>query len=262
MFSIVTVAKDNLLGLKRTHESIAGQSCTEFEWIVIDGASNDGTVEFLARLTQPRPRFQSEPDAGIFDGMNKGLALARNRFVLFLNAGDELADKRVLSDVAAVADSNEPDLIYGDAFEREGGKLLYKPARDHGGNRYALFTHHQSIFYRTSLAKKVGYDLSYPLSADWVFTARFLDASGKTARLGRPICVFERGGTSQNPKHALRYRREHWRILRSEFGLPLWRATALWSAKNGVNAFRRRFPAIYDRLRYQGRSSGAAASRP
>jgi glycosyltransferase involved in cell wall biosynthesis len=96
-----------------TARSIAEQSFTDFEWIVIDGASTDGTLAQLAPFRSRINHLICEPDHGIYDAMNKGLRLARGQFVFFLNAGDWLIHDRVLEDVARTPLSPEQALVYG-----------------------------------------------------------------------------------------------------------------------------------------------------
>ena len=92
LLSIITVAFRNLEGIVKTHASLAHLAQVEdisFEWIVVDGGSNDGTREYLENLNGIfNLRFVSEPDNGIYDAMNKGIAMAQGKFALFLNSGD------------------------------------------------------------------------------------------------------------------------------------------------------------------------------
>ncbi len=86
LFSVITVTRNNLVGLRRTHESLRIQSCGDYEWIVVDGASDDGTADYLKKTGA---NWVSEPDRGIYDAMNKGIARAQGRWLIFMNAGDE-----------------------------------------------------------------------------------------------------------------------------------------------------------------------------
>ena len=103
--SIVTVTYNNLIGLKKTIQSIENQSCGDFEYIIIDGLSNDGTREFIAEKKETLKHklqhflFISEIDNGIYDAMNKGTRYAGNDYILFLNAGDTFYDKDVIEDI-------------------------------------------------------------------------------------------------------------------------------------------------------------------
>ena len=97
LLSVVTVVLNDLPGVTRTARSLASQQWRDFEWIVIDGGSTDGTHDFLAEA-EPRPAFMaSESDRGTYDAMNKGLARASGDLVVYLNSGDRLTHPRVLA---------------------------------------------------------------------------------------------------------------------------------------------------------------------
>jgi glycosyltransferase involved in cell wall biosynthesis len=112
--SIISVAKDNLAGLERTLASVTAQLHRPYECIVVDGASTDGTVEWLTQQHFPDfVRATSEPDNGIYHAMNKGVARASGDYILMLNSGDWLADRAVLSGVVARLASNKSDWAFG-----------------------------------------------------------------------------------------------------------------------------------------------------
>lgn len=100
-FSVVTITRNNLAGVQSTWRSVAEQDCRDFEWVVVDGASTDGTVAWLDELTDARVAARSAPDEGIYDAMNKGLARAVGQIVVFMNAGDRFANATTLSEVDA-----------------------------------------------------------------------------------------------------------------------------------------------------------------
>jgi glycosyltransferase involved in cell wall biosynthesis len=88
--SVITICFNDIVGLERTYGSIVGQSCQEFEWIVIDGGSTDRTYQFL-QSSERVDGFVSEKDRGIYDAMQKGLWMAKGEFLIFLNSGDAFA---------------------------------------------------------------------------------------------------------------------------------------------------------------------------
>ena len=235
-YSIITITRDNLPGLRRTAASLAVQSCRDFEWIVIDGASTDGTPAFLAATDA---QWSSEPDHGIYDAMNKGLARATGDYVLFLNAGDVLADHAVLAD----AMSQTGDLIYGNG--REDGRV--KRAHHHTNLAWGMFTYHQAMFYRRTAIGTLRYDTNYKIAADYKFTAQFLRGGAVATYWPRIICDFEPGGLSQT---AATMGRRELAAIRAEldlcppaFNRPITAAHAvLWT-------LRRRLPAFYGYMR-------------
>lgn len=187
-FSIITVTRNNLAGLKKTQESIAAQTCRRFEWIIIDGNSTDGTAALLPEL---QATILSEPDTGIYDAMNKGLVRAHGQYLLFLNAGDCLAAPETLERLLTYCDGS--DFIYGDALEGEH----YKTARSHHKILMGMFTHHQSMLYRREALGTLHYDTTYRIAADYKFTTQFLLNADQVLYAPFPICNFEPGGISQ-----------------------------------------------------------------
>lgn len=201
--SIITVTKDNLKGLRATHSSIAQQSSSDYEWIVVDGASEDQTVEFLQEI---KADYTSEPDKSLYDAMNKGITRARGAYTLFLNAGDAFADSLTIAHLVKAA-TNGPDFIYGDSYENNLYKTARKPSIKHG-----MFTHHQSMLYKTELFENLRYSLEYKIAADYEFTALFLKKARDIEYLPQAICNFEPDGVSQ--QYATTGRKEQQRIRR------------------------------------------------
>lgn len=249
LFSIVTVTYNNLEGLRKTAGSIIAQIHSDYEWIIIDGGSHDGTREYLEEIAKYTTLSVSEKDRGIFDAMQKGLDRSGGQYVIFMNAGDIFAGPDVLASVSEAIGTSAPDIIYGDAIEEGEGCRYVKPARAVEANRYVLFTHHQAIFYRTALAQTIGYDPSYRWSADWVFTIRALRGAS-VLKVPVPICVFERGGVSQSDSQRKTMNEELFRIYLKEHCHGLLKSSLFWVAKVGTNRFRKSFPKIYDRVRY------------
>lgn len=237
-FSIVSVTRDNLEGLKTTEQSLAAQSFQDFEWIVIDGASRDGTPDYLATT---KSKWISEPDRGIYDAMNKGIAMASGDYLLFLNAGDALADENVLSAVAAP--SHDEDFIYGNSLEC--GHI--RPARAADKAILGMFAHHQAMFYKRSALAALRYDLSYPIAADYKFTLEALKNARTTRHCPLPVCIFAAGGVSQ--RRARQGRAEQFRIRRELEICPLPLNMAITLAQTLLLALRRAAPGLYWRLR-------------
>ena len=95
--SIVTINKNNLHGLKNTMESILAQTCDQYEWIIIDGGSSDGSVELIKDNASKIHYWVTEPDNGIYNAMNKGIDESSGDYILFLNSGDRFASPTILS---------------------------------------------------------------------------------------------------------------------------------------------------------------------
>lgn len=215
LFSMITVTRNNLDGLKRTHKSLGAQTFRDFEWIVVDGGSSDGSAEYLATT---RAIWCSDPDDGIYDAMNKAIPECNGDYILFLNAGDMLANPAIFDRIARTLTEQRhvPDFIYGDSLETRPGQLpAIKKARSYRQFRRGMFTHHQAMFYRREALGDLRYNLAYKIAADYELTCRFLKKKRKrqTLYIELPICIFESGGISQT--NAALGRKEQARIRRA-----------------------------------------------
>jgi len=113
--SIITVAYNNIEGLKATSQSVLQQTSADIEWIVVDGASKDGSADFLKAFSGADIRWVSERDGGIFDAMNKGIGMASGQYSIFMNAGDIFAEENLIEKVVTAVGDSSPDMIYGDS---------------------------------------------------------------------------------------------------------------------------------------------------
>lgn len=221
LFTIITVTRNNLDGLKRTAQSIKAQSFDGYEWIIIDGASEDGTKKLLPSLNA---LSISEPDHGIYDAMNKGIAQAKGFFVIFMNAGDAFADEHTLLNIASYIEEVQetPEFIYGDALEQlDGDKTAYKKARPYAKAHTGMFTHHQAMMYRLDKIKTLRYDTAYSIAADYKFTLQYMQDCTTVLYAPFPVCLFEQGGISQ--QNAAQGRAEQFAIRKELNTLPPWK---------------------------------------
>lgn len=197
LFSIITITRNNLTGFRKTHKSIVKQSFQNFEWIIVDGASTDGTIQYIQSCNL-NSFCKSEFDEGIYHAMNKGIERSSGEYLLFLNAGDELADADILSTLAKSITAYRPDFIYGDALEERHSQFpFYKKARSHKKFLLGMFTHHQSMLYRRMLVDDLRYNQSYKIASDYQFTVVFLQKAKNVHYIPCAICLFESGGISQ-----------------------------------------------------------------
>lgn len=210
--SIITINYNNLRGLKKTYKSIAMQSFCDFEWIVIDGGSSDGSREFISRQKDAMAWWCSEHDGGIYNAQNKGIEHACGDYLLFLNSGDTLLASDTLDKVFASA--SDADVIYGDWEERKRYGLRRKCHSPASVNYYFFATRpicHQAAFIRSSLLKQSPYDESYSICADW---AKWVELSKKGCKFQHvpvSVCFYYRDGISY---HSVKQKRqEHKRIL-------------------------------------------------
>jgi putative colanic acid biosynthesis glycosyltransferase len=176
-FFFVTICYNNLAGLQRTVESLLKQSCRDWECVIIDGASKDGTPAYLAQLAaeQPAIRVISEPDRGIYDAMNKGLErMSPCDYFCFLNSGDSLYSAETLTELDSAINGlgrRKPAIVYGHACEEFADNQVIKPASSTISLEKGMFCNHQSMFFHHGYAR-LRYDLEYKLSADYDYIVR------------------------------------------------------------------------------------------
>lgn len=170
------------------------QSFQNFEIWVLDACSTDGTLEVIEsykRKVGTDIKCVSSPDDGVYDAMNRGIALASGEWLYFLGADDRLADPEVFCDVSRTLAKECADLVYGDVvLKSDGRRFCGKSSR----TRLVLDRNisHQAIFYHHSLFKRVGsFDLSYPIWADWDLNIRCFKLPGARCHwLDREIAVY------------------------------------------------------------------------
>jgi glycosyltransferase involved in cell wall biosynthesis len=167
--SIITVCYNNLEGLKKTVESVIGQTKMDFEYIIIDGGSKDGTKEYLEGISSGITYWVSEPDLGIYNAMNKGISVANGEYLLFLNSGDHLYSPTVIENNYQYL--KEHDLIsFNLELIGESKSITVLPATLRFSDLYFRSLTHPSTFIKKELFKKVGlYDESLKIVSDWKF---------------------------------------------------------------------------------------------
>ncbi len=202
--SIITINYNHLDGLKRTYESVVGQTWQDFEWIVIDGGSTDGSREFIEEHKDWFSYWCSEPDKGVYHAMNKGIAKALGEYLNFMNSGDMFFDSGSLATV--FLKERSADVLYG-AMLLADGTLDHEPmmkTRLHWFDFYNNTLPHQASFIRRELFARVGsYDESFRISADWYFFAKaFVRYGASVEFIPSVLARFEGGGCSADSKIA------------------------------------------------------------
>ena len=199
-FSVVTIVYNGESFIESTLMSTINQTYDNLEYIIIDGNSTDRTSEIVRRYSKNITHHICENDLGIYDAMNKGLALCSGDYVIFMNGGDCFSSNDILKNInERVQNIDDVDFIYGDSYvERADEILRYKKARNDSFRWYGMFTNHQSMFYKLSIIrdKKIVFDLSYKIAADYKFTLEFLKYTRKSCYLDMSICIFSCGGIS------------------------------------------------------------------
>ena len=193
LISIVTITYNNLDGLKKTAESVAAQTHADFEWIVVDGGSDDGTQDYMAKAPRRPDVFVSEPDGGVYDAQNKGIARARGVYVICMNAGDTFRSDDVLERVVEAGLS--ADVVYGDWVRYCGDheELCQSPAEM---PPFFFFMPgcnicHQAMFVRTDLLQQSKFDTKYYVCADWVKWRHLMAEGCSFKHVPIVVCTFD-----------------------------------------------------------------------
>lgn len=216
LFSIITVARNASTTLAPTLGSVKGQTFTDYEYIFIDGASTDGTVNLVDGAGIGRLRLISEPDAGIYDAMNKGLGMATGDYVIFLNAGDSFHSPDTLALMARAAattpDKEQPGIIYGQtqlvdtARQRVADRHLRAPERlTLKSFSRGMVVCHQAFAPLRKLTST--FDTRYRFSADYDWCIRCLQHSRRNVYVDAVLIDYlNEGITTANHRASLRER--------------------------------------------------------
>lgn len=234
-FSIITVTYNAENVLEDTIQSVITQTYRNVEYIIVDGKSTDKTMEIVNRYKNHIHTIVSEPDKGLYDAMNKGMALATGDYVCFLNAGDELHEDDTLQlMVHSLASVNElPDVMYGETaiVDEEGHflrmrrlsapeQLTWKSFRE------GMLVCHQAFFARRD--RLVNYDLHYRFSADFDWCIRIMKQSKTLHNTHLTLIDYlNEGMTTRNHKASLK---ERFRIMCKHYGYCSTILRHLWFA--------------------------------
>lgn len=214
ILSIITINRNNAAGLRKTMESVLKQTWRDFEYIIIDGASTDESIEVIDEFLRMNSlsdvplkiTWNSEPDKGIYNAMNKGIKHVRGKYCLFMNSGDWLSSNQIIQEL--FSENIEADIVSCDVlFEKSKftSEILYK-SPDSINMEY--FNHnslpHQGSLIKSNLFKLYGcYDETLKVISDWVFFVDVLinhNVSYQHIKLCLAYCETE--GISNNPKYS------------------------------------------------------------
>lgn len=213
-FTVITVAKNARATIEETIKSVLDQNFQDYEYIVIDGGSSDGTSEIIDKYKNQVDLIISEPDAGIYDAMNKGIALASGIWICIINSDDSLLPDSLGKVYLRANETEIPDVIYGGVLTQS--------------QRIFHFIHHtelekRMIFHPATFISKSSYlrfgtfNLSYSIAADYDLCLRIFLGGGKFVALREPLAVYRTGGYSErNWSVSIR---EHNKVLGTNFGL-------------------------------------------
>ena len=203
--SIITICYNVGNAIRLTADSITSQEYKNYEWIVIDGNSNDNTVSILKEYEKNITHFTSEKDAGIYDAMNKGLAKANGEYIIFMNGGDGFIDNQALKRFNTQAQENQVDIFYGNQSDENGHIANFenvKLSKSHFFGSKAL-AHQATFVHKRVFARHGNFDASYKITGDSDFFTRVYTQNPRTSSmfLGYTVSLFNSDGMSCDPKN-------------------------------------------------------------
>lgn len=208
LVSVVTVVRNDAAGLARTIDSVASQDYSRIEYLVIDGASTDETPEVLKSHQAQVNRWISEPDAGIYDAMNKGAGLASGEYVCFMNAGDTFAASDTVTRMFVPRPTSE--LVWGDCLVESAKGEEYDPARVVIPRLHRQMTVcHQSIFTRRSALLGRPYNTTFRIAADYDFLCERILAGASWEYRPVPVSrINDKGASAQIFRISIREKKQ------------------------------------------------------
>lgn len=221
--SIITINRNNAAGLEKTMQSVASQTYKEFEYVVVDGASTDGSAEVVKRL---EPEFAhikwvSEPDSGIYNAMNKGIRMASGDYIQILNSGDCLAADDVMERMlSALEGLGKPSILYGNMIKcfPDGHKMVDKCFAGQEITMLGMYTgtlNHDPAYIRRDLFEKYGYyDEDLKICSDWKWYLQAVVLGGeKPHYVDMDVTMFDMTGISENASWKEKIRKERRTVL-------------------------------------------------
>ena len=202
-YSIITVNYNNKDGLRKTIESVIHQTYRDFEYIVIDGGSTDGSADVLKEYDKQITYWVSEKDTGIYNGMNKGISKATGDYLNFMNSGDCFYAPNVLEKVSSY--QYDADFIVGKDYHfsnvKQQGHASIQPPRTTMIHFFVATLDHQSSFIKRELFQNSLYDESYRLVSDWIFfTEKIVKEQKQVQFIPDIVCKREEGGLSEQQR--------------------------------------------------------------
>lgn len=255
LFSVIIPSYNCGPKLGATIESVLSQTPGLYEIIVIDGGSTDGTLDVIRKFER-HLKYVSEPDRGLYDAMNKGVAMSAGKYVVILGGGDKLRDG-ALGRVAKLL-PDEPSFAYGDAYLERHGVLMG------GSMERADFIRtnicHQAIFYeRTVFELLGGFELKYKVYADWAFNMKcFADPRLLKVYLGTVVADFEGWGISDTQTDA-NFVKDFPTLIRKYVGLGHYLRYRIYHARVSFHRFRH---GLADFVKEAARRRGSMLRRP
>ncbi len=198
LVSIVTVTFNAELTLEKTILSVINQNFISFEYIIIDGGSHDNTINIIDKYKNKISYWESSPDKGIYDAMNKAINFVNGRWVCFMNAGDVFFNHNVLSEIFNLKNINHYWIIYGNHSFIKENHIIFKIPKDIKSIWKSMPMCHQSLFAKTILLKSYPFNIKYKFAADYDFIYyAYKNYSNSFLYINKVISTITTGGYSE-----------------------------------------------------------------
>lgn len=228
--SIITVIWNDVKHIEKTIRSILFQTYKNVEYIIIDGGSNDGTIDVIKKNEDKIYYWVSEPDKGVYDAMNKGIAVSTGDYVIFMNSGDTFHTEDAIEIMMSKQESSK-DILYGnvsvkywDGIKIEKPHEFFKTSMKFKGVGIC----HQTVFFPGKSIRKKKYDLSYRIASDYDLMYRMWKEGISFVYKDVVVADYEWGnGISSNPYKLLDVYRENARVCGQQWNPMYWAKMAL-----------------------------------
>lgn len=227
--SIVTVTYNSARYLEDTLRSVSDQTWSGIEYIVVDGGSTDGSIDIIKRYEARIDKWISEPDEGISDAMNKGIALASGEFIYFLHSDDYLESSTAIEQACAQLEPGRDIFLFSIYLDKNGEKTLRRPRGFSWWTNFKTGVYHQSVICRKSLFDEIGgFDTGLRIAMDYDFFLRAYRHGARTRTADIALATMRLVGISSRtdwPSLSERFREErmiHSKQRRSNWMLPVY----------------------------------------
>ena len=231
--SIITINRNNATGLEKTMQSVASQSFEDFEYVIVDGASTDGSVEMIKKYESQfaHLRWLSEPDAGIYNAMNKGIRMASGDYIQILNSADALVSDVVTEKMlAALEEKGKPSILYGNMIKcfPNGRKVVDKCFAGQEITMLGMYTgtlNHDPVYIRRDLFEKYGYyDETLKIVSDWKwYLQAIILGEERPQYVDIDVTLFDMTGISESDGSRAKIKEERKKVLEQLVPAPYLR---------------------------------------
>ena len=214
LISVVTVVYNGEEHLEQTILSVLEQDYDNVDYIIVDGGSTDSTLDIIKKYEDAIDYWVSEPDKGIYNAMNKGVALCTGNYIGFINAGDFYNNNNIINDIVNIVNKENSDYIFGNIYAFSSGNIskVIKPTMDK--YKVDMPFGHPSLFVRRSIMLKFGFSEKYKIVSDYDFVLKLVKKQYSYSYIDKIITQFRLDGISSTNS----YEKEFFILMKEHFG--------------------------------------------